>query len=162
MEIGALWPSKTIVFHSGVCKYQYIHLSPKGSQNVTKIPLKMEPESIQYGFRNIWETIRKHIPKQCQKGEEMGVQREAKSEPKSLKKGPQNTFSLLWVPLGAQGVPGITFKWILVPFLIDCRRVFDGCGRLSFVYPGYLFLSCAITLYDTFRSPLSLGSSYVA
>ena len=69
----------------------------------------MEPKSIRYSFRSILETIQKNKEKQCRKCDEMGVQREAQSELKSLKKGTQNMFFFLWVPLGAQGVPGITF-----------------------------------------------------
>jgi hypothetical protein len=82
---------------------------PKRLAKCHQISPKIEPQSIQYCFRSLLETSGKNIQKQCQQVEEMGVQREPKSEPKSLKKGPQNTLSLLWVPLGAQGVPGITF-----------------------------------------------------
>ncbi len=81
----------------------------KAHKHVTKILLKIKPKSIKYGFRSILETSGTNIPKQCRTVEEMGVQREPNSEPKSLKKGAQNTLSLLWVSLGAQGIPGITF-----------------------------------------------------
>ena len=53
--------------------------------------------------------LEKNSEKQCRKGEEMGAQRKSKSELKSIKKGTQNMFFFLWVPVGAQGVPGITF-----------------------------------------------------
>ena len=82
---------------------------PKSSQDVTKIPPKIEPKSITYSFLRILETTRKNNENQCRKGEEMGIQREPKSELKSLKKGIQNMLFFLWVPLGHQGVPGITF-----------------------------------------------------
>ena len=64
---------------------------------------------MKYDFGRILENTTKNIPKQCRTVEGMGVQREPKSKPKSLKKDAQNTCSFLWVPLGAQGVPGITF-----------------------------------------------------
>ena len=125
--MGALGPSQTTVFHRRVCKYHYVHLSPKGSQNVTKIPLKMEPESIKYCFLHILETTRNNNENQCRKGEEMGAQREPKSNLKSLKKGTQNMFFFLWVPLGAfvalwapRGVPG---AHLLVDFC-KCSNVF--------------------------------------
>jgi len=56
-----------------------------------------------------WKLVEKNIAKQCRKVEEMGDQRDPKSEQNSLKKGPQNTLSFLWVACGAKGVPGITF-----------------------------------------------------
>ena len=58
--------------------------------------------------------------------------------------------------LGRPGGPRDHFLIDLAPFLMDFRWIVGGCGRLSFVYPGCIFLSCAIILYDTFRSPLSL------
>ena len=128
MKIGALGPSKNSVFHWRVCKYHYVHLSPKGSQNVTKILPKMEPESIKYGFRSILKTSGKNNQRQCRKLEEMGVQRKPNSVPKSVKKGPQNTLSLLWVPLGAQGVPGITFWWIFLHLLLILERFLVDVG----------------------------------
>ena len=39
------------------------------------------------------------------------------------KKGIENYFFFLLVPFGAQGVPGITFEWILAPFLKDVRMI---------------------------------------
>ena len=117
---------KNNVFHWRLCKYHYVHLSPKGSQNVTNIYLKIEPKSIKHCFRSIMETSRKNIPKLCQTIEEMGVQREPKSELKSLEKGIQNMFFFLWVPLGAQGAQGsllngfwLHFWRILERFLVD-------------------------------------------
>ena len=58
IENKSLRPSKTIVFQGKVCKYHYVHLSPKGSQNVTKIHPKMELKLIQYFF-DISGTARK-------------------------------------------------------------------------------------------------------
>jgi hypothetical protein len=120
------------------------------------MPSKMVPKSIKYDPGSILENSEKNVPQQCRKVEEMGVQRDPTSEPKSLKKGPHHALSLLWGPLGAQGVPGITFRQILVPFLMDCWWILGGCGRLSFVYLGCIFLPCSITPCGAFRSPLSL------
>ena len=58
-------------------------------------------------------------------------------------------FFFLWVPLGAQGVPGIAFQLILVRFLGDFKMNSSRCGKLLFTYPRYIFchaLSLSVTL----------------
>ena len=62
------------------------------------------------------------------KGDEMGAPMEPKNQLKSLKKSIANYFFFLLAPFGAQGVPGITFQWILDQFLLDFSMIFSRCG----------------------------------
>ena len=77
---------------------------------------------------------------------------EPKNHLKSLKKVIGNYFFFLLVPFGAQGVPGITFQWILAPFLLDFRMIFSRCGKLLFTYPRYIFYH-ALSLFATLSGP---------
>ena len=149
MKIGALGPSKTIVFHWRVCKYHYVHLSPKS-----------EPKSITYGFRSILETSGKNNQKQHRTVEEMGIQRDPKSEPKPLKKGPHHTLSLLWapwVPMGCQGPLlhrlwlhvwwSLASTWVVFFFVLWISAAGQtAVSRAVFVFK--LFSSDTLGLYD--------------
>ena len=65
----------------------------------------------------------------------MGAQGELKNHLESSKKSIENYFFFLLVPFGAQGVSGITFSFILAPFLTDFSMIFSGCGKLVYAYP---------------------------
>ena len=82
----------------------------------------------------------------------MGAQREPKNHIKSLKKGIENYFFFLLVPFGAQGVPGITFEWILAPFLSDFSMIFSRCGKLLLAYPRSIFYY-ALSFFATLSGP---------
>ena len=100
-----------------------------------------------------WQLVEKNTPKQCRKVEEMGVQRDPKSEPKSIKKGPQNTLSLFygcpWVPRASQGSLFDAF-WLHVWLFSHVCFVDVGGYRL---YILGVFFYHALSLFATLSGP---------
>ena len=86
------------------------------------------------------------------KGDEIGATMEIKNRSKALKKGIENYFFFLVVPFGAQGVPGITFEWILVSFLSDLNMIFNRCVKLLLAYPRSIFYH-ALSFFATLSGP---------
>ena len=113
--------------------------------------VKIEPNSITYGFKSFLKTRGKLKPKTVSNSWRNGSPKRAQMWAKIIKKGSSEHALSLLGALGRTGGPRNHKIMDLGLFLMDCRKVFSGYGRLSFVYPGYIFLSCAITLYDTFR-----------
>ena len=115
-ENGSPW---TIKNHCFSLKGVQISLCPPISKRFTKCHQNTSQNGAEIDkilFLTHLGNYKKNNENQCRKGEEMGAQREPKSNLKSLKKGTQNMFFFLWVPLGAfvalwapRGVPGAHF-----------------------------------------------------